>query len=129
MLEFRNVAGPGIRVWVQLRAARKMCFFRDSRVASERLLLVLYLLLSCSRARSGYSGFALALRASLWLLSPLRSGSLLLLPRMACMQALQEQKPVAKKSLFLEVPLMPRPVIAPLKNFLYHGGEIIRSAC
>jgi len=28
--------------------------------------------------RGSYSGFALALRASLWLLSPLRSGSLLL---------------------------------------------------
>jgi len=31
--------------------------------------------------------------------------SLLLLPWMACMQALQEQKPAAKKSLFLEASL------------------------
>ena len=32
--------------------------------------------------------------------------SLLLLPWMACMQALQEQKPAAKKSLFLKAPLI-----------------------
>ena len=31
--------------------------------------------------------------------------SVLLLPWMACMQALQEQKPVAKKSLFFEAPI------------------------
>jgi len=56
-------------------------------------------------ARGGYSDFVLALRASLRLLSPLRFGSLHLLPWMACMLALQEQMPVTEKSLFLEIPL------------------------
>jgi hypothetical protein len=54
--------------------------------------------------RGGYSGFALALRASRWLLSPLRSGSLQLLPWMAYKPVLQEQKQITKKLLFLEAP-------------------------
>ena len=51
----------------------------------------------CGSLRGGYSGFALALRASRWLLSPLRSGSLHLLPWMACMSVLQEHKTDHKK--------------------------------
>ena len=51
----------------------------------QLLLALLYLLHPCSRPRGGYSDSVLALRASLWLLSPLRFGSLHLLPWMACM--------------------------------------------
>ena len=59
----------------------------------------------CSRTRGGYSDYVLTLRASLRLLSPLRFGSLHLLPWMACMLFLQEQKTVTKKITIFRAPL------------------------
>jgi len=71
-----------------------MHFFRDDHVTD---------FCSC-KIGIQYLLYISSVWALLWLLSPLRFDSLALLPWMACMQALQEQKPVTKKLLFLEAP-------------------------
>ena len=124
MLEFRNVAGPGIRFWVQLRAPLKIVIFSRQAFAPAKPAYMPSMAIRARKHRT-QNHSVYDIHEEGWPQRSCFGSSSTVLPKVGTLR----RRGYRGKSAFLEVPLMLRPVIAPLKNFLYHGGEIIRSAC